>query len=162
MPAYIDSVSVVVNGSVGLSVISSLPASGTFTIDRTRWFCQKHRPSATPNAAAETSTRVRSSSRWPVSGTRSPCPILLMRGTGFLRDGLGVPLRLSRSQSRGRNLRRLRVVVAAYRPLELAHPAAHRAAHVGQLLRPDDHEGDDQDDYELHWSDVRHSGSPLS
>src|SRR3954470_16267434 len=161
-----DRVSVVVNGSVGLSVISSLPPSGTFTIDRTRWFCQKHSPSATPNAATETSTRVRSSSRWPVRSTRSPCWIFLMRATrpalrrglvlglGHGDVGLGVGLCL-------RELGLLVVVVTADRALELAHSATHRASDVRQLLGSDDHQGDDQDDDQFHRSDVRHFGTPL-
>src|SRR3954464_14497943 len=133
MPAYADSVRVVVNGSVGLSVGSCLPPGGTLAIDSTRWFCQKHSPSATPNAATETSTRVRSSSRWPVRSTRSPCWTFLMRATGpalrgrlvlSLGDGdvgLGVGLGL-------RQLGLLVVVVAADGALELAHSAAHRAS----------------------------------
>src|SRR3954447_25341631 len=122
MPAYIDSVSVVVNGSVGLSVSSCLPPSGTFATDRIRWFCQKHSPSATPNAATETSTRVRSSSRWPVRSTRSPCSIFRRRATalgGRLTVGLdgrdvslGIRLGL---RERGR----LVVVVAGDGRLEL-------------------------------------------
>src|SRR5690242_5449072 len=40
--------------------------------------------------------------------------------------------------------------------LELAHPVADRLAHLGQALRPEDDQGDHQDDDELHRTDVWH------
>src|SRR5204862_5527619 len=45
------------------------------------------------------------------------------------------------------------VRASGQRVLELAHPAAERAARVGQLLGAEDDEGDDGDDDELEWSD---------
>src|SRR5262249_61085874 len=52
----------------------------------------------------------------------------------------------------------LRRLLAADRVLELAHAAAQAAADLGQSLRPEDEEDDDQDDYELRPSDVSEHG----
>src|SRR5687768_449281 len=44
---------------------------------------------------------------------------------------------------------RLVVVLAGDRILELAHPLAERAAHLGEALRPEEDEEDDQEDDHL-------------
>src|SRR3954452_9645416 len=53
------------------------------------------------------------------------------------------------------------VVVAADRVLELAHPAAERLTDLGQALGPENEEGDDEHDDQLHRPDVveRHGRS---
>jgi hypothetical protein len=48
------------------------------------------------------------------------------------------------------------VVVAADRAFELADSAADRPSELGQPFRPEYDEGDDQDDRQLKWSDIRH------
>src|SRR5512134_2843390 len=48
------------------------------------------------------------------------------------------------------------VLVGRERVLELADPPAHRAAQLRQPLRPEDDQGDDQDDDYLERADVRH------
>src|SRR3954471_17655258 len=48
------------------------------------------------------------------------------------------------------------VGLAGERVLELAHALAERLAHLGQLLRAQHEQGDDEDDDELHRADVRH------
>ena len=47
--------------------------------------------------------------------------------------------------------------VAADRAAELADPSAEGAAQLGQAFRPEDDQGDDQDDRELEWSDIWHA-----
>ena len=47
-------------------------------------------------------------------------------------------------------------VLARNRPSELADALAHRAPKLRQALRPEDHQGDDEDDDQLEWSNVRH------
>src|SRR3954465_6680979 len=54
------------------------------------------------------------------------------------------------------------VADAAERVLELTHALAHRAPGLGQLLRAQDDEGDDEDDDELREADTRHGASGLS
>src|ERR671910_3421639 len=48
------------------------------------------------------------------------------------------------------------VAVAGQRALELPNPAPHRTTQLGQLLGPEDDQGDDEDDRQLQWSDIRH------
>ncbi len=76
--------SVVVNGSVTPKVIGSgrFSGSGSLTISRIRWFCQKHSDVVTPSATSAMMIRVRSSSRWSTSVSRSSWSIGLTRGTG--------------------------------------------------------------------------------
>src|SRR4051812_1734146 len=55
------------------------------------------------------------------------------------------------------------VVLAADRLLELAHPAAERAAHLGQPLRAEDQQRGEQDDEQLGDSDSkRHEASRVA
>src|SRR5215218_6372408 len=49
--------------------------------------------------------------------------------------------------------------VAADRVLELPHPVADRLAHLGQALRTEDHQRDDEHDHELEGSDIEWHGS---
>ena len=53
------------------------------------------------------------------------------------------------------------VVTAADRALELADAAADGAPDLGELLGPDDEQGDDEDDDQFHGSDVRHLEPPV-
>src|SRR4051794_33872707 len=52
------------------------------------------------------------------------------------------------------------VDLAADRVLELAHPAPEGAPRLREALRPQDQQGDDEDDPEFHRSDVGHLRSP--
>ena len=42
---------------------------------------------------------------------------------------------------------------------ELTHGAAHRAAQLGQVLRPEDEQGDDEDEDQLLKTDVEHGAA---
>src|SRR4051812_18766495 len=147
------------NGSVTPRVTGWRLPSGSLTIFRSSWFCQKQRPRATTNAPAAMMSRVRSSSRCSTRLRRSSCPIgriFFATATGRpapLRRGVGSSRRLSprlfvgggrgrhggrrdRRRLRGPRLLELLVVVVALAGdgvLELAHPLAERAAHLGQL-----------------------------
>ena len=70
------------------------------------------------------------------------------------RDRLALGARSvgTRASSMRRSL--VLVVVAADRAAELADAPAQRAAELGQALRPEDDQGDDQDDRDLEGSDV--------
>src|SRR4051812_8661028 len=50
-------------------------------------------------------------------------------------------------------------LVARDRVLELPHAGADRPAHLGQALRTEDDQGDDEDDHELHRPDIRHAAT---
>ena len=89
-----------------------------------------------------------------VAGPLCPYP----RARGYERLGDDLALDPLREACLGGGDPRLLVVVAAAgdRVLELAEALAGRLAELGQLLRADDHQGDDQHDRQLHWSDVGH------
>src|SRR5581483_6241226 len=77
-------------------------------------------------------------------------------GNDLALDGLiGILRALDR-----RRLRRLFLFVvvslAGDRSPDLADALAHRAPQLRQALRPEDHEGDDEDDDQLEWSHVWH------
>src|SRR5215211_3354418 len=159
---YAAFISVVVKPSAGLSVIGWiwLPSgplgSGAFTISRTRLFCQVVRAHATTNAATLMTSRLRSSSRWSTTESRSSCEIGRIRRTPtrLLRLGLLLAGRRDASRLAGRlglvrgAFRQLVLVLAGHRILELTHPAPERAAQVGQSLRAehDQHDYEDDDD----------------
>src|SRR5438270_374620 len=143
-----------------------------------RWFCQKQRPSATPNAASERMMRVRSSSRCSTRLSRSSCPIGRMRlgTTRGVRKPLAGVSRVCGSprtlvvRGGGRDLRgglgprllELGLVVLVLpgdRVLELAHAPPERASQVGQALRSEDQKHDYEDDDDLEWPDVGHGSS---
>src|ERR671915_445133 len=80
------------------------------------------------------------------SSTRSPWPRRRGRkAIGLLVGALGHPL----SQLGGCSLGRLKLDPAGDRLLELPHPAAERAAHLGDPLRAEDEERDDEQDQKL-------------
>src|SRR4051812_33833688 len=183
--AYAATVSVVVNGSVGLSVIGVWPlGSGSLMMSSSRWFCQKHRISAATNANTAITMRVRSSSRWSTTVRRSSWPTgRCLRSTG-VRPG-GPALRGVRclgavgggglvGRGRGHALGGVRrgrgeaghlvivvLAVAGHGVLELAHAAAERTTELRQALRPEDHEHDQQDDCNLWQTDAGHGSSPV-
>src|ERR671931_206187 len=74
-----------------------------------------------------------------------------------LPDGVALAVRAGERLFLGarRQLGRLRplVVLARDRVLELAHPPAQGLAHLGEALRAEDEEDDDQQDRELPGSD---------
>src|SRR5688572_20330061 len=94
----------------------------------------------------------------------------LQPGHGALGPALGYDLALDRVVGRGLlelgalgvDVIVVIVVVPRDRALELADPAAHRAPELRKPLWPEDHEGDDEDDRQLQWSDIRHrsNGTP--
>src|SRR6185295_3707299 len=139
---YVLTRTVVVNGSVTpkVSSWSWSDGSGPAASSSSRWFCQKQRASDTPNTAAQTISRLRSSSRCSTRVRRSP--LAIARGRLIAISAPSGPV----------------VALAADRPAELADPFAHRAAELREAFRPEDDEGDDQDDDDLEWSDVWHVG----
>src|SRR3954447_14282447 len=140
--AYAVTVSVVVNASATPKVIGSLPCSGLFSQCRSWWFCQKQSASATPNAASETTMRVRSSSRCSTTVRRSSW----LTGFSFAM-GACVSFEL---------LSFLVLVLAGHGVLELTHSGSQRTSQTRQPLRPENQEHDDEDDDQLEWADVRH------
>src|SRR5919198_6627838 len=163
IPAYIDSLNVVRNGSAGLSVIGFLPAgSGPLTTSSSRWFCQKQRPTATASTARQTMIRVRSSSRCSTRVRRSSNRAVRRRATGYLRAVLGDYFALNRLAGllawplAAFDLRLLVLVVIAPRDrrAELADPPPERASKLRKPLRPEDDQGDDENDQDLWKSDV--------
>src|SRR5262245_48508900 len=159
IPAYIESLKVVRNGSAGLRVIGFLPAgSGPLTISSSRWFCQKQRATATPSTLRQTMMRVRSSSRCSTRVRRSSNCAVRRRATAlgavvgydFALDGLAV-------LGTAFDLGLLGVVILARdRRAELTDSLAHRLPELGEALRPEYDQGDDEDDGQLEWSNVRH------
>src|SRR6187200_3222103 len=55
-----------------------------------------------------------------------------------------------------RRRRLLLLLLPGDRRPELANALAHRAPKLRQALRPEDHQGDDEDDDQLEWSNVWH------
>src|SRR5215208_7200644 len=108
--------------------------SGAFTMSSTRWFCQAVTPQATTNASALTISRLRSSSRWSTTESRSSWEIGLIRRTPTRLLRLGLPLagrRYRRGLGRlGRPLGQLVLVLAGDGILELAHSATEGATQV--------------------------------
>src|SRR5215204_7215902 len=86
--------------------------------------------------------------RGPQPGHGSGVPV----GYDLSLDGL---IGILRALDLGRLLG-LVVVLARDRPPELADALAHRAPQLRQALRPEDHQGDDEDDDQLEWSNVWH------
>src|SRR3954468_8358658 len=93
----------------------------------------------------------------------------LVLATGLARDDLGLGRR-GVELGRGRTLgsRRVELVgivvvlaLSGHRVLELAHAGSERPPELGQLLRSEDHDGDDQDDHQLEGSDVWHLANVL-
>src|SRR6266511_708795 len=170
-PPYRESVTVVMKGSVTPKVMGTRsPGSGALAISSSSEFCQKHSPAASASTATETMIRVRSSSRCSTSVRCSSNRAVLRRAMAAypptrLRSALGYDLALDGLFGLGLGgfleLRRLRrdvvfVLLAAHRRLELADAPAHGAPQLRQPLWPEDHEGDDEDDRQFQWSDVRH------
>src|SRR5918996_754368 len=95
---------------------------------------------------SETNKRVRSSPRCSTSSTRSPWPRRRRRkAIGLLVGALGHPL----SRLGANSLGRLKLDPAGDRLLELPHPAAERAVHLGDPLRAEDEQQDDEQDQKL-------------
>src|SRR5258707_1685200 len=158
---------VVVKGSVTPKVSSCLwlPGSGPEAISSSRWFCQKQRASATPKAAAQTMSRLRSSSRCSTRLRRSSWETGPMRrdipdrppsgsliGDRLLRRGSLARAGLRPGRRRGPLV--LIVVLAADRAAELADSPAQRATQLRQAFRTEHHQGDYQDDDYLEGTDV--------
>src|SRR6188472_3828101 len=72
------------------------------------------------------------------------------------RHGLRVPVANDRALDLRRRRRLLLLLLPGDRRPELANALAHRAPKLRQALRPEDHQGDDEDDDQLEWSNVWH------
>src|SRR6266550_69000 len=157
------------NGSVTPKVSrrSWLLGNGPLAMSSSMWFCQKQRASATPKTASETIRRARSSSRCSTRVRRSSCltpfrraiegPLSALLGDYLALDGLhrfSVSLGLRLLQLA--QLSVVIVVVAAHRALELTNSLAERTSQLRQALGPENDQGNDQDDQQLHWSDIGH------
>src|SRR5919106_814493 len=70
-------------------------------------------------------------------------------GGGGASSSAGVPLGRGHGGPGCLLLGRLQLEPAGYGVLELTHPPAERAAHLGDPLRPEDEEQDDEEDEEL-------------
>src|SRR5829696_922093 len=110
-----------------------------------------------PTATAATATRARSSPRW---STRSPAASRATRRGSRRRTLRRLPLRCPHRLDGGSRERRAleldiaaRLVAAGDRALELAQPAAERAAHLPQALRPEDEQHDEAEHDQLRQSD---------
>ena len=142
---------VVVKGSVTpkVSSCSWSDGSGPEAISSSRWFCQKQSARATPKTARQTISRLRSSSRCSTRvssilvGNRPDSAGHRARLRTFVGDRLAA--RAASSLLR-RSFVVVVIVVAADRAAELADPLAERAPQFGQSFRPEDDQGDDQDD----------------
>src|SRR5947199_772176 len=114
---------------------------------------------ATVTATSMMMRRARSSPRCSTRVASSPW--LRRRGSrGTALGRGGVVLARGCRRSRLRRLRQLRsglVVLAGDGVLELPHPAPERAADLGQPLRPEDEQRDDEDDDQTGDSDLRHA-----
>src|SRR4051812_34378546 len=125
----------------------------------TRWFCQLVSAKATPNATSDSTRRLRSSPRWSTTERRSSWEMGLTRRT--TGAGLGLLLAGRRLGTRGlvgpvRQLVAVLVLlVARQRVLELAHAGAERAPEVGQTLRAEQHQDQNEDDQDLGQADAK-------
>src|ERR1044071_9991436 len=93
-------------------------------------------------------SRVRNSPRCSTSVASSPWRS--RRGSRLI-----VLRRLRRRVVCGRSRQLGLLVVAGYRVLELAHAATEGASDLGQTLRPEDEQRDDEDDDQARNSDLR-------
>src|SRR5712691_6735046 len=122
----------------------------------------------TATAIRQKTIRVRSSPRCSTSVASSPCArrrgsrrmrldrvVFALAGAHRSSDGL-------LDRRRGRQLGGfVLLVLARHRALELAHTLAERAAHLGQFLRPEDEQDDEEENQQLRGSNPTwHGGQP--
>src|SRR5918998_3252450 len=110
--------------------------------------CQKQSAKAAPNATSEMMIRVRSSSRCSTSVRRSSKLTARARAKELslvLGDYLALDL-VGLGRALDLRLAVLLVVLARDRVLELPHPGPERLAQLREPLRPEDDQGDHEDD----------------
>src|SRR5271165_6147328 len=147
------------------------------------WFCHMQKPNATAIAASEMISRPRSSCRWSTTLTRSswprrPTATAMISPVGFACGPSGGRLpgglldacdgdRRAGGPARGRRGAcgllgaQGRLALAAERVLEAPHPAAERAAHLGQPLGAEHEEQEDEQECDVDWIVKTHGVSWL-